>query len=704
MVCPVPERVLKPPLNPVLNVVPYAVVALLAVFGVPAQAQEPAAATPAHISVVDGAVSLERDGQPDPAPASMPLMAGDRLRTDSGRVEVMFGDGATLQLDVNSTVDFQSDNLIRLLQGRIRITIPGPRQAIAYRIDAPAGWIEILEAGDYRVSVTRGGREPEIELAVLRGAADLLNEDGRTSLLAGERALARTGLAPSTAYAYNSAAFDEFDRWSDSRRAIRAGISAQYLPETVRPYTSTFDRYGDWRYDTSYGYVWYPTVSVGWRPYFYGRWASFPSYGWTWIGSDAWAWPTHHYGRWGFSGSAWFWIPGRTWGPAWVSWAYAPGYVSWCPLGWDNRAVFHLGRGVYYGGRYDAWTAWTVVPHQRFGVGYVNTTYVGRARLDVHTRDAFAVRTTAPELRGSAVARTTAPIRSAGSRVVSVQQGYASAGRVPAGTLTGVRPGGSTAGIRGPSRAGAQDTAAAAAFRNQRPELASRGVGYPAPARQPRDAADVGGRIASRTSQDRPTDIPGVTVYRGAVPRQADQRTSGAAPGRPDVTRPGTAPTQSGAAPGGVAVRRYEPPGYQRAPSASAPGALQQRPVPGSDRPATAAPRYESPRVMTPADPSGRAPARQAPERQMPIRQIPDRQMPDRQINDAYRAVPRQAPQAPPESRSYGGIERRSAPSSPAPSAAPQREPGGRPAVGSPQGRPSGDSPNRGGAVRRGGE
>ena len=218
--------------------------------------------------------------------------------------------------------------------------------------------------------------------SVLRGAADLMNEDGQTTLRAGERAFARAGTAPSYAYVYNSAAWDAFDRWSEARRAERNGASAQYLPETVRPYSSTFDRYGSWRHDASYGYVWYPTVSVGWRPYFYGRWANYPSFGWTWIGTDAWAWPTHHYGRWGFSAGLWFWIPGRTWGPAWVSWAYAPGYVSWCPLGWDNRAAFGFGHAGYYGGRYDPWHAWTVVPHQRFGYGYVNTSYVGGTHID----------------------------------------------------------------------------------------------------------------------------------------------------------------------------------------------------------------------------------------------------------------------------------------------------------------------------------
>src|ERR671910_3721469 len=84
---------------------------------VPVEAQEgpPAdAQAPAHISLVDGVAVLERDGRTDDSPGSMPLLAGDRIRTRGGRVEILFADGSTLHLDHNSTVDLQSDDLVRL--------------------------------------------------------------------------------------------------------------------------------------------------------------------------------------------------------------------------------------------------------------------------------------------------------------------------------------------------------------------------------------------------------------------------------------------------------------------------------------------------------------------------------------------------------------------------------------------------------------
>ena len=56
------------------------------------------AAREAHVSFVDGSAVLERDGQRDSAPANMPLLAGDRLRTQNGRVEILFADNSTLHL------------------------------------------------------------------------------------------------------------------------------------------------------------------------------------------------------------------------------------------------------------------------------------------------------------------------------------------------------------------------------------------------------------------------------------------------------------------------------------------------------------------------------------------------------------------------------------------------------------------------------
>src|SRR3954471_18455831 len=59
----------------------------------------PAGVAPAHVSFVEGTVVLERDGKPEGSPLNMPLLSGDRLKTQDGRVEVLFADGSALHLD-----------------------------------------------------------------------------------------------------------------------------------------------------------------------------------------------------------------------------------------------------------------------------------------------------------------------------------------------------------------------------------------------------------------------------------------------------------------------------------------------------------------------------------------------------------------------------------------------------------------------------
>ena len=347
-------------------------VAALAQGSYPSGADTYQGPAPAHVAVVDGRATLRHEGQVDPAPLNAPLVGGDRLRTDDGRVEVLFADGSTLHLDNATTVDVQSDALLRLLDGRVRLTVARTMAAgVTYQVDSPAGSVRIAQPGEYRIALLHDQDETQLELAVVRGAADIFTEQGSTSLGAGERAYSSAGLAPSYPYAFNSAEWDSFDQWSEARQPERLSASAQYLPADMRSYSTVLDEYGNWGYTPSYGYVWYPHVAAGWRPYYYGRWMSYPRYGWTWVGVEHFAWPTHHYGRWGYNAGAWFWIPGATWGPAYVSWAYAPGYVSWCPLGFDNRALFAI--NVNFGSQYySPWRGWTVMGSSHFGHGYVH--------------------------------------------------------------------------------------------------------------------------------------------------------------------------------------------------------------------------------------------------------------------------------------------------------------------------------------------
>jgi Family of unknown function (DUF6600)/FecR protein len=334
--------------------------------------QDTADIPPPHLARVDGTATLDREDVAETVTAGVPLVPGDRVRTERGRVEVLFPDGSALDLDEYSAIEFEGPTLLRMTSGRVILFAAGasnPASAVQFQIDTPVASAQTDGPGEYRVSLTGDPSNPQVEMAVVRGGGALVTELGTMPLRPGERSTAWDNAAPSQPQLFNSARYDAFDQWAsgqrDDERLGPRSQSARYLPPDLRMYGGELDRYGSWDYEAPYGYVWYPTVASEWRPYYDGYWAPVPTYGWTWVGLDIWSWPTHHYGRWGYARSRWFWIPDRRWGPAWVSWGDAPGYVSWCPLGFDNRPVFAL--SVSVGSRYRGWNGWTVVSRDHFG-------------------------------------------------------------------------------------------------------------------------------------------------------------------------------------------------------------------------------------------------------------------------------------------------------------------------------------------------
>ena len=385
----------------------------------PAAAQSSGYDIPAHVSAVDGDALIERaDGgalarAEEPLELNLTLIEGDRLRTRAGRAEVLFADGTLLHLDRYSIVDLLGADFARVMDGRVRVSIPRDVRDIV-RVDTPAATLELEPGGEYRISVAPNG---DAELSVLAGAGAIFNDRGETPLRAGERAVAAPDRAPSEPFYANAAARDDFDRWSEARERAHAGaISVRYLPDELRPYGSVFDSYGRWDSHPEYGRVWYPSAGATWQPYSRGRWHSYPRYGWTWIGYDPWAWPTHHFGRWGFSAGVWFWIPGRSWGPAWVSWARSPGYVGWSPLGRDDHPIYRINVYNSYSSGYP-WCGWSFIREREFGGHWRSGSLVHGRGISVIARTGLATTGIAPIAPGArrAVPRGTAVPRSTGS-------------------------------------------------------------------------------------------------------------------------------------------------------------------------------------------------------------------------------------------------------------------------------------------------
>jgi hypothetical protein len=621
---------------------------------------------PAHVAYLDGTVTLERDGALDVATVNMPIVAGDRLRTTVGRIEVGFPDGSALNLDEYSSLDVLSPTLIRIVAGRAVMIVAGagdPSAAVRYQIDTPVASVLTDGPCEFRVAVL-GNRDGETELSVVRGFASLATDRGEVAVRAGERTVAFENGAPSVPQTFNSARFDAFDRWVAGRRDARMAASARYLPRELQTYGGTLEQYGSWQYAAPYGYVWYPTVDASWRPYYDGSWSAIRSYGWTWIGDDPWSWPTHHYGRWGHANARWFWIPGRTWGPAWVSWAAAPGYVSWCPLGFDGRPVFALSIGVG-----TTWAGWTVVPRGSFGYRAYS---VNRLAIQPHRLP----RTT------PFIVQSTAPVdvpRYANRQLASPEPGRRV--RTRDGGTPGDRRQGIADGRRNNAdgrsgdftrRSGSDDRGAVTgeravprASRDQRSPASSPGTqpgtrddrvfspgrrqdaGNPTSTRDFRQPLPDAGR--ERAVERSRATAPQPTGAGGPAPRNADPR----APSRePRQFSTGDPSLGAGRRPGSGEVSRQRSDGFGRADGRRA---TDERPrtADESRAPAVAVPRYGRPdfeRRAPSAPPSGRAIERLGP-RSAPVDRAPSATPESRRAA----AEPRGAPAGPPPA---GRVER----------------------------------------------
>ena len=546
-----------------------------------AQTAEPHAPNhdaPPHLSVVEGQVFVDREERTETAVANIPLLAGDRLRTEAGRAEVVCPDGSLLHVDRATVVDVMAADLLRLLEGRLALTVHGagaPDEAVRYQIDAPAASVQTRGPGEFRVSSTADGAASEVELAVFRGEAVLANDAGAQAVRAGELAVARGDLAPSRPQYFNSARWDEFDAWSARRRqATRSAASVDDLPPDLAPYAATFDRYGVWRDDPIDGRVWYPTVAADWRPYSVGYWRSYPAWDAFWVAGDPWGWPTHHYGRWGFSLTfGWYWMPARVWGPSWVYWAYAPGYVSWCALGRWNNPVFGLFGllGSIVGNRVDPWRGWNIIERRHYGSfqSMHRVAFDGR-RLGRDDYQRFAVQRRAP---GWAPGERGGPVPGTPDRPRDVRgpDGRGGAQRpawptVPRRSFADAEPrSGAT-----PRTQPARPTPDVTAFSNRRtgpaarPSLGSAFGSAPRPAYQRAPAAGAG------SSSPLPSSRSLGSAF-GSAPRPAYQRAPSAGAGS-------SSPLPSSRSLGsafGSAPR----PAYQRAPSA---GVGSSSPLPSS--------------------------------------------------------------------------------------------------------------------------
>jgi len=299
------------------------------------------------------------------AALNMPLAAGDRLDTArEARMEVVLADGTLVWIDEYTTVsldavafsrDIRTDQtVLYLAEGAVMVEIsPNQPEAKPFRIDGPDATVYLDEPGLYRVDTLRDGG---LRLEVWEGLAEaattaggvLVRPSSATEVVGGEASATEPRLTWG----------DPFARWIEQRRQTFDGPSSEHVDPQYARQAAQLDAYGNWIWvDDLSGWAWQPAVASGWSPYTAGRWYWTPV-GWSWVSYEPWGWLPYHYGSWTFSvGVGWVWSWHPYWSPAWVRWAYWPGYVGWCPYGyydawyWGSYGCYGCG-GYYPPGNY----------------------------------------------------------------------------------------------------------------------------------------------------------------------------------------------------------------------------------------------------------------------------------------------------------------------------------------------------------------
>jgi hypothetical protein len=154
--------------------------------------------------------------------------------------------------------------------------------------------------------------------------------------------------------------------WVIPQKALaQVSVNFQVFYDDLSPY-------GNWVDNSTYGYVWVPSVATGFRPYSTNGYWVFTEDGWTWYSDYSWGWAPFHYGRWFFdSYYGWVWVPDTEWSPAWVCWRRSDDYYGWAPI------APGISIDVAYSSSYVLpYNQWVFVRNRDFGRSNIRNYYV----------------------------------------------------------------------------------------------------------------------------------------------------------------------------------------------------------------------------------------------------------------------------------------------------------------------------------------
>jgi hypothetical protein len=347
-------------------------------FGLPAAAQDDYQDDPpdrvARLGYIEGSVSMQPAGESEwvGAVPNRPLTIGDKIWADQdSRAELNLG-SAVIRLAPNTGFSFLNLDdrtvQIELTSGSINVRVRRLDRNDVFEIDTPNQAFTVFQPGNYRVDASEDGTYTVVSVRNGEGES---TGNGQTFTLHSGQQGTFSGTDYLNADVIDIGGTDQFDSWAETRdRRYEGSRSARYVSPDVVGYED-LDDYGDWRDDSNYGHVWYPSrVESGWAPYQTGHWDWISPWGWTWVDDAPWGYAPFHYGRWVTVGGRWGWVSG----PPAVRAVYAPALVVFIGGGGGfggNVGWFPLGpREVY-------------VPSYRVSRGYVERVNVSNTNVNV---------------------------------------------------------------------------------------------------------------------------------------------------------------------------------------------------------------------------------------------------------------------------------------------------------------------------------
>jgi hypothetical protein len=108
----------------------------------------------AHLSQVEGTVTLLHRFVPVQAGIGAALVSGDQIVTAVGRAEVTFGDGSVMHLDQHTQIAIVGAARIRLIDGRVSL-----RTTTAYTAETTSGVVHVLPEGVFELTASADNRD-----------------------------------------------------------------------------------------------------------------------------------------------------------------------------------------------------------------------------------------------------------------------------------------------------------------------------------------------------------------------------------------------------------------------------------------------------------------------------------------------------------------------------------------------------------------